>query len=154
MQRFETKFLAIHCSATEPDQDIGVREIRKWHVEDNDWSDIGYHFVIRRDGSLEIGRPIEDVGAHVKGFNAVSIGICMVGGLNYNGDPEDNFTEAQYRTLTTLVYVLTKTYPGSKAKGHRDFSPDVNHDGVITPDEWLKACPCFDVKEKLAPEWV
>lgn len=152
--RRRTDFLAIHCSATPPSMDIGVREIRKWHVEKNKWSDIGYHFVIRRGGSLEIGRPVDTIGAHVKGFNAVSVGICMVGGVSEGGTPENNFTLEQFETLKVLVYILHQLYPKAVARGHRDFSPDVNHDGVITPNEWLKECPCFDVKDYLAPEWV
>ena len=71
--------IVIHCTFTPPTMNIGVEEVRKWHVEENKWSDIGYHFVIRRDGTVESGRPVERPGAHVKGHNSNSIGIAWVG---------------------------------------------------------------------------
>jgi N-acetyl-anhydromuramyl-L-alanine amidase AmpD len=128
-----TDYIAIHCSATPPSYDIGAEEIRLWHVRDNGWSDIGYHFVIRRDGTLQAGRALEDVGAHVRGYNSVSVGICMVGGINQAGEPEDNFTDAQWSMLYSLTVALVLRYPKATVMGHRDFT------GVT------KACPSFDV---------
>ena len=131
--RKSTNWIAIHCSATRPAMDVGVKEIRQWHKAQG-WSDIGYHFVIRRDGKLERGRPVDAIGAHVAGFNATSVGVCMVGGVNQKDftKAENNFTPAQWANLKTLLADLAKKYPGAKVRGHRDF-PKVN-----------KACPSFD----------
>lgn len=128
-------YLVVHCSATSPSQDIGANEIRQWH-QSKGWLDIGYHWVIRRDGTLETGRPVGTRGAHAKGFNHISQSICLVGGVNSEGDSEDNFTDAQMLTLHSLLKVLTHYHPEAEVLGHRDLP------GVA------KDCPCFDV-----PEW-
>ena len=124
--------IIIHCSATKPSQDIGADEIKKWHVEGNGWKDIGYHFVIRRDGTLEEGRPLKKMGAHCKGHNRRSIGICLVGGIDDDGAAELNFTLEQFSTLTTLIIKLKSEYEIQELSGHNEYSS--------------KACPCFDVK--------
>jgi len=131
MQRRSTDYLVIHASATPPTLDIGANEIRGWHKAKG-WSDIGYHFVIRRDGKVEIGRPENLVGSHVKGRNANTLGICMVGGTDARQRPQNNFTAEQWASLQTLLMRLTGKYPVAKILGHRDFP------GVA------KACPCFD----------
>lgn len=144
--RRSTAFVVIHCSATRPTQNIGAREIRQWHRAKG-WSDIGYHFVIRRDGTVENGRPINSIGAHVAGHNANSIAICMVGGIS-DKQPwkaENNFTREQWAALETLALRMWNKYPSAKFRGHRDFSPDLNKDGKISSNEWIKDCPCFDV---------
>jgi len=138
-------YVVIHTAATKASRDIGVEEIDQWH-KDRDWKGIGYHFVIRRDGTLERGRSISQAGAHAYGYNRVSLGICMVGGLDNDREPEDNYTDTQYDTLHTLVVSLKQMYPQAEILGHRDLSPDVNGDGIIEKWEWLKACPCFDVR--------
>jgi N-acetyl-anhydromuramyl-L-alanine amidase AmpD len=132
----EINRLVVHASATRPGQDIGVREIRRWHKR-RGWRDIGYHFVIRRNGVCETGRPVQQIGAHARGFNRDSIGICMVGGIDARGRPMDNFTGAQYRTLLALLKFLVTSHSPSEIVGHRDL-PGVN-----------KACPCFDVADWL-----
>ena len=134
-KRRATKFIAIHCSATRPSQNIGAAEIRRWHRAKG-WVDIGYHFVIKRDGTVEKGRPQDVTGAHVEGFNSVSLGICMVGGVTERdiNKAENNFTEAQWASLKALVADLKKAYPTAIVQGHRDF-PKV-----------AKACPSFDAK--------
>ncbi|CAK1795587.1 N-acetylmuramoyl-L-alanine amidase [Vibrio crassostreae] len=86
-------FITVHCSATPPQQDVDVTEIRRWHKK-RGWRDVGYHFVIRRNGDVELGRPLSQTGAHVKGHNKGNIGVCMVGGCNAELQPEDNFTLA------------------------------------------------------------
>lgn len=138
--------LVIHCSATRPKSDIGAAEIDKMHKA-NGWNRIGYHYVIRRNGAIEAGRPEAHIGAHTKGHNANSIGICLVGGLNEEGQPEDNFTDAQYLTLRFMVQALAAKYDLSyrQVAGHRDLSPDLDGDGVIESHEWVKLCPCFSV---------
>jgi len=139
----DINLIVIHCSATTPDEDIGVTEIRRWHLAQG-WSDIGYHYVIRRDGTIENGRPVEIEGAHVKGFNANSIGICLVGGVNTRDKAEKNFTREQFNALAEFLERLRAQYPNTRICGHRDLSPDANGDGVIEAIEWLKDCPCFD----------
>jgi Negative regulator of beta-lactamase expression len=142
--------IIIHCAATYPGQDIGAAEITCWHL-DNGYHDIGYHGVIRRDGTLDSGRPLHMPGAHTKGHNAHSVGICLVGGLQdgtggdanadgrvvefengQRGVPEANYTPAQWAALTRLVRDLVAKYPGATVHGHNEFAN--------------KACPCFDVR--------
>lgn len=136
--RHETTLIVIHCSATRPAQDIGVPEIRRWHVQDNGWCDIGYHFVVRRNGAIERGRLQHLQGAHAPAANAHSIGICLVGGIGDRGQPENNFTHEQFASLKTLIYGLWLEYSTiTGVCGHRDLS------GV------KKACPSFDVAEWL-----
>ena len=130
--------IIIHCAATRPSTDVGVKEIREWHTlpkpRGNGWSDIGYHGVIRRDGTLESGRPMDQAGAHTSGHNANSIGICLVGGVKEDGKtPEANFTPEQWVTLERVVKDLVKKYPGATVHGHNEFA--------------AKACPSFDVKK-------
>ena len=136
--------IIVHASATPANMDIGVKEIRQWHKAKG-WKDIGYNYVIRRDGTLEGGRDLdndgdfdEEVGAHAVGFNANTIGICLVGGTDADdkNKAEANFTFAQYRTLYSLVQYLKKQYnlTAKDIIGHRDLP------GVT------KACPCFDVQ--------
>lgn len=133
--RTRTDFIAVHCSATKPSQDIGRADIDRWHRAQG-WNGIGYHYVIRRDGTLEVGRPLEAVGSHVQGYNEVSVGICLAGGVAEDGKTsEDNFTPAQKNTLAKAVRILLNEYPKATVQGHRDF-PKV-----------AKACPSFDVKK-------
>lgn len=135
MTRKRTDNIVVHCSATRAIQDIGASDIRKWHKAKG-WEDIGYHYVIRRNGKLERGRPETAIGSHVQGHNANSVGICLVGGLNdKTWDPEDNYTTAQWATLKKLIADLLKRYPKAKVLGHRDF-PKVQ-----------KACPCFNARD-------
>ena len=131
--------IVIHCSATRARADIGAGEIREWHVRGRGWRDIGYHLVIRRNGLIETGRPLDQAGSHVVKFNANSIGICLVGGAGENG-PENNFEPHQWAALKDKLLELKKAFPGAEIKGHRDF-PGVGKD-----------CPCFDVRDWLAQE--
>lgn len=134
-RRTRTLFIAVHCSATSDKQDIGAAEINKWHRA-RGWACIGYHYVIRRNGVIETGRADEVVGAHVQGYNEVSVGVCMVGGVSADDITiaKDNFTKAQWASLKELLLELKVKYPKAVIQGHRDF-PDVK-----------KACPSFDVK--------
>lgn len=144
-KRKSTSLIVIHCAATKPDQDIGADEIDAMHKA-RGWKGIGYQYVIRRGGLIETGRPIDDVGAHAKGVNKISVGVCLVGGIDDNGDPDNNFEPQQMRSLQYIVNFLGVMYPGVEVVGHRDLSPDLDGDGVIEEWEWMKACPCFDVK--------
>ena len=130
-------YLVVHCAATPPGMDIGVAEIRRWHMQKG-WADVGYHYVIRRDGTIETGRAEQHVGAHAYGYNSHSLGVCLVGGLKKGTTKaEANFTPSQYLSLQTLLDDLSARYPDAEILGHRDL-PGVN-----------KACPSFDVREWL-----
>jgi N-acetylmuramoyl-L-alanine amidase len=134
MNRKRTNWIVLHCSATRAIQDVGAADIRRWHKAQG-WSDIGYHYVIRRNGKVEAGRAVDAIGSHVKGYNHNSVGICLAGGLNNTTfKPENNYTPQQWAALTRLLTTLTKKYPTAKVLGHRDF-PKV-----------AKACPCFAAK--------
>ncbi len=124
--------IIVHCSATTEGQDIGAKTIREWHTSKG-WSDIGYHYVIRRDGTVETGRPLSRTGAHAKGKNKGSVGICMVGGIDADNKQraEANFRFVQYKSLMKLVDKLKADHPITKIIGHNQVA--------------AKACPCFDV---------
>lgn len=113
---------------------------------------VGYHFVIKRDGTVQLGRPENAVGSHVEGYNSRSIGICMIGGVDEDGKTAKNtFTPAQFDALAETIRVLKLKYPDVKRVcGHRDLSKDLNRDGKITPNEWSKQCPSFDVAKFLS----
>jgi N-acetylmuramoyl-L-alanine amidase len=131
----QVKFLVVHCSATPASMDIGAREIDRWHRAKG-WTMIGYHFVIRRNGSVEVGRRIDQVGAHAAGFNSRSLGLCLVGGLSEDGRTAvDNFTAIQKTMLRTRLNMLKSAgYKHAEVLGHRDL-PNVHKD-----------CPSFDVR--------
>lgn len=135
----------IHCTATRAGQDIDVATVRRWHKAQG-WSDIGYHFLIRLDGSIERGRPEHITGSHARGFNTGSVALVYAGGLDAQGAPTDTRTTAQKEAMADLVADLVAAYPNAEVLGHRDISPDRDGDGVVEPHEWLKACPCFDAR--------
>jgi len=126
-------YIVIHCSATMPSMDVPIERVKKWHLQ-RGWSDIGYHYYITRDGKIHGGRNLSTIGAHVRGYNKNSIGICYEGGINESGEPEDNRTPEQKKSLLKVVEILKFVFSGAIAQGHRDF-PNVN-----------KACPSFDAK--------
>lgn len=128
--RSRTDAIFVHCSATKPTMDVGVREISQWHKEQG-WLAIGYHFVIRRDGTVEEGRPVNVVGSHVKDWNSRSVGVCLVGGINAKGQFEANFTPAQMDSLRNKLADLKSMYPQAEIKAHHDVAP--------------KACPSFNL---------
>ena len=116
--------IIIHCSAVRPDQTSSAAQIDTWHRRDNHWKfGIGYHYVVRRDGQIEPGRPEYMVGAHCLNHNAHSIGVCYEGGLDIRGQPADTRTEAQKASLRTLLEELHKRYPRALIVGHRDLDP-------------------------------
>jgi N-acetylmuramoyl-L-alanine amidase len=133
------KYIAVHCSASKPDQKVDASTIARWHRE-RGFLKIGYHFVILPDGRIQSGRNINEIGAHVQGFNSSSIGVCLVGGLDAKGKSADTYTASQKKSLAALVNELLQHFPGATVQGHRDF-PNVKKD-----------CPCFDVKGWWAKE--
>lgn len=124
--------IILHCSATPEGKPFTVEDIRRWH-KGNGWSDIGYHYVVHLDGSVHAGRPESMVGAHCRGYNGSSIGVCYIGGLTKDGrKPKDTRTPAQKTAMEFLVAELMRRYPGATLHGHNEFNP-------------MKACPCFKV---------
>lgn len=123
--------IIVHCSDTPEGRDVRAEEIRRWHKA-RGWNDIGYHYVIDIDGTIEAGRDIEIAGAHTQGQNATSIGICYVGGCDAKMQPKDTRTDAQKESLRMLIKFLKSKYKDVNVFGHRDFAK--------------KACPCFDAK--------
>jgi len=126
--------IIVHCTATPEGRDVKVGDIRKWHVEDNGWNDIGYHWVIELDGSLQEGRKEYLNGAHAKGHNSDSVGVVYVGGCDKDMNPKDTRTEAQKEELLCILQDLKGRYPNAEIIGHCDVSS--------------KACPSFDAKEE------
>lgn len=169
----EIRGIVIHCSATpnsatlfkgepgKPGFQTPATAINEWHRargfkrseemrkrQNYELDAIGYHFVIGRNGAIITGRHLDEAGAHVQGANQKTIGVCMVG--------TDSFTPRQWEALRGVVTSLL-SMPGIKGKnvtvlGHRDYSKDKNGDGKITPNEWTKTCPGFDVSKWLANE--
>jgi len=140
----EINEIIVHCTATPPNFMADatpaqrVDEVRRWHVEDNAWSAVGYHFLVDRGGQLLNGRPISKAGAHVKSHNSDTIGVSLFGGKGGTKDQafEDNFTPKQGETLRKLIDRLQSEYgPGLKVSGHQEYAN--------------KACPCFDVRRWL-----
>ena len=137
--------IVVHCSATREGKDYSVETIRRWHLK-RGWRDIGYHYVVQNDeaGTVNVGRPIEQSGAHVKGLNKNSIGVCYIGGVeatrNEKGkwEAKDTRTDAQKKSLEDLLCSLKTQFPDAIIYGHRDFS--------------TKACPSFDAKAEY--DWI
>lgn len=118
----EVDMVVLHCSATPEGRDVSAAEIRRWHVEERGFEDIGYHFVVRLDGTVERGRDLNRPGAHCKGFNRRSIGVCYVGGDDAELQSKDTRTEAQKAALTLLVERLVKRYPRAVVRKHRELA--------------------------------
>ena len=132
--------IILHCADTRPDWMAGrplsekVAEIRRWHVQQRGWRDIGYHWVIDRDGKVAPGRPETEIGAHVEGHNRGTIGVCLLGGYGASADDpfEKSFTAAQATTAKRLIEEIKGRATIRKVSGHNDYA--------------AKACPGFKVK--------
>lgn len=128
------KEIIVHCSATAEGKDFTVAQIRQWHLQ-RGFTDIGYHYVIYRDGSVHVGRPEEVSGAHCTGHNTISIGVCYIGGCASDGKtPKDTRTETQKAALVKLLKELKVKYPNATIHGHKEFTN--------------KACPSFDARKE------
>lgn len=130
--------LIVHCSATREGQDISVDTIRDWHLK-RGWRDIGYHYVIALDGTIKEGRDVKMSGAHTRGHNKKSIGICYIGGVELDGKtPKDTRTEKQKESLSSLLLLLKSQHCDSIVYGHNEFS--------------AKACPSYNATEEY--KWI
>lgn len=130
----EINEIIIHCSATRTGEDYSAKDIDAWHRA-RGFDCIGYHYVVRLDGSLQVGRPMNVVGAHCKGHNANSIGICYIGGIDKDGKYADTRTAEQRGTMAVLISFLVRSFSTIRTiHGHRDYA--------------AKACPCFDAHKE------
>jgi len=127
--------IIIHCSATREKQSFTAEDINFWHQQ-RGFSEIGYHYVVLLDGTIELGRDVLKAGAHAYGHNQTSIGICYIGGLDRDGKPKDTRTIKQKRALKRLLKEIKRCFKDAEILGHRDL-PDV-----------IKSCPCFDAKDE------
>lgn len=128
------KEIIVHCSATPEGKDFTVSDIKKWHLQ-RGFSDIGYHWVVYRDGTIVSGRPESISGAHCTGHNSISIGVCYIGGCASDGKtPKDTRTPAQKESLIKILKNLKSKYPKASIHGHREFAN--------------KDCPSFDAKKE------
>jgi N-acetylmuramoyl-L-alanine amidase len=132
------KRIILHCTATPEGKHFDVDTIRRWHVKDRGWRDIGYHYVIYLDGSVHEGRPLEQVGAHTSGHNKDSIGIVYVGGCDAKMKAKDTLNEAQEVAMVNLIKALREEHGELSLHGHNEFA--------------AKACPSFDVQKKF--DWL
>ena len=132
MKAEDVKYLVLHCSATKENIDYTVEHLRRDHLA-RGFQDIGYHFYIRKDGTMTQHRLLLEVGAHARPYNRCSIGICYEGGLDENGKPKNTLTQAQYERINDLLCHLRQLFPGAKVVGHRDL-----------PGTTPKECPCLD----------
>lgn len=145
----EINLIVVHCSATPNGRWVSTLDIDQWHAargfkRQGEWrarqnsqlGAIGYHFAIYTNGAIATGRHLGEIGAHVAGNNRNSIGICVIG--------TDKFTRAQWSSLAALVDRLRQEFPDARVTGHRDLSPDLDGDGTIEPQEWIKTCPGFN----------
>ena len=128
--------IVVHCSATQGNRTLSPEALDLMHRR-RGFNGTGYHYYIRKDGTVHLTRPVERIGAHVKGFNANSIGICYEGGLNEDGKPADTRTAAQRFALIDLLTILRHQYPEAQIAGHYQLSASIH-----------KACPCFDPKKE------
>lgn len=148
------EYVTFHCSASVPAaaKVQTAKDIDAMHKA-RGFTKIGYHYFVRYDGTIEVGRALIQVGAHVKDHNMGNIGICYAGGLDEKGKAKDTRTIEQRKALRVLKEGLVAANPqlkqAGRIKGHRDWSPDLDHDGKIEKQEWLKECPCFDVATEL-----
>ena len=130
--------IIVHCTASREGNPLTVADIRRMHIRDRGWSDIGYHYVVYLDGSIHAGRDVNISGAHCKGHNLHSIGVVYVGGLDKNGKPKDTRNAEQKAGLLKLLKDLRRLYPKATIHGHREYA--------------AKDCPCFDAKKEYC--WV
>jgi N-acetylmuramoyl-L-alanine amidase len=144
MRKIERIF--IHCTAGSQKQTVA--DLRA-EFKRKGWTNPGYHYVISPDGTVTQLLDEQQVSNGVKGYNQTSINVAYIGGIDSTGKAVDNRTDAQKTALRQIVSALKHRYPDAEVLGHRDISPDKNHNGIVDPWERIKECPCFDVKTEL-----
>jgi len=139
-----------HCTAGPQNQT--TQEIFNYWIKHNGWKTPGYHFDINPDGTIEQYVELDQIANGVKGFNQNAIHFCYKGGIDKNGKPIDNRTEAQKKSQLMIVTRLKELIPNIVFLGHRDFSTDLNGNGIIDSWEWIKSCPAFDLRSWLSSQ--
>ena len=139
------KRIFVHCTAGSQKQTVAdlLAEFKR-----KGWRNPGYHVVITPDGECHQLLDYEKVSNGVKGYNSTSINVAYMGGIDSKLNPVDNRTDEQKQSLVRLLKELKGRYPKAQILGHRDISPDTNHNGIVDPWERIKECPCFDAKEE------
>ena len=139
------EYIAVHCTAGSQNQTVEdlLSEFRR-----KGWKNPGYHYIVSPDGRITQLLDDSKVSNGVKGFNGITVNVAYIGGIDANGKATDNRTDAQKKALRQLLGMLKKKYPEAVIQGHRDFSHDVNGNGVVDTWERIKECPCFDAKEE------
>lgn len=146
MPRIRTDCIVLHCTATPEGQRHDVSSIIRMHRA-RKFTTIGFHYLIGLEGTIWPGRKLDDcIGAHVAGYNSTTLGVAYVGGLDRSGRPTDTRNAAQIAAMLKLCRGLLVEHPKARILAHHDLSPEKNHDGVITPNEWIKDCPCFSAR--------
>ena len=136
--------IVVHCTASRCTSTLTPAALDAEHGR-RGFTGCGYHYYVTRDGEIHPMRDVAKIGANAKGFNTYSIGIAYEGGLNVRELPADTRTPQQKQSLIALLRHLLTAYPDITAiVGHRDLSPDLNGNGIIEPQEWIKMCPCFN----------
>lgn len=139
------KYIAVHCTAGS--QLATIKELQL-EFKRKGWKNPGYHYVVAADGNITQLLDEELISNGVKGYNSVCINVAYMGGLDAKGRAVDNRTPGQKAALLSLLKILRKKYPQAVIQGHRDFSPDLNHNGKVDASEYIKMCPCFNAKEE------
>lgn len=137
------KYIVIHCTAGS--QKETMEELYAG-FKARGWKNYGYHIVVDGNGDRHDITDLEKIANGVAGFNSNSIHVSYMGGIDRKGKPVDNRTDSQKEQLISIIKELKEKYPDAELKGHRDFSPDTNKNGKVDTFEWIKVCPCFDVK--------
>lgn len=137
----QIKYIFVHCTATS--QNASVQSIMNIFKK-RGWKNPGYHYLIDKDGGIHGIHPEAKISNGVKGYNSKSINVAYIGGIDSHERGIDNRTDAQKDSLKKLLMLLHKRYPEAKIMGHRDVSPDLNHNGRVDRWERIKECPCFD----------
>ena len=141
--------LVWHCTATPEGKEFTRAQIVAMHKA-RGFKTIGYHMLIHLDGSTSPGRPESEIGAHVAGHNLGTLGYSYIGGLDKKGKAKDTRTPAQKVTMSRVTKDAAAKYKLRAVVGHRDLSPDLDHDGLVEPHEWVKMCPCFNAVPEYA----
>ena len=141
------KYIFVHCTASQ--QTATVQQILKEFTQ-RGWRIPGYHYIVDPKGMLTQLVAEDRISNGVKGYNAESINVAYIGGIDANNKPIDNRTPEQKKTLLSILTRLKQKYPNAIIMGHRDISPDKNHNGIVDPWERIKECPCFNAKTEYA----
>lgn len=141
------KYIVLHCTAGSQKETIAEL---KAGFKARGWKNNGYHIVVDGSGVRFNITPLENIANGVAGHNSASIHVSYMGGIDRNGKAIDNRTPQQKKELLAIVSELKKKFPAAKICGHRDFSPDLDKDGIIESNEWIKICPCFDAGKEYA----